>query len=307
MASISPTPSSWAHRGRPFRLKRRPDERVRVLGALMDLVRFEEVFHFVSERLSAGEKTIIANHNLHSLYLLRRDAKMRQFFDMAHLIEVDSMPLIFWARLMGRRSRKFHRCTYLDWREEFWSLAIERGWRVFFLGGAPGVAEAAQERLLTQWPTATLSVHTGYFDHQLGSDDNEALLKRLEAFQPDILFVGMGMPLQERWIVDHFDRLPTTAIFPVGGAFDYEAGIQVECPRILGQLGLEWLFRLCLDPKRLFFRYCVEPYYLFWLALRDIAHRLFGKPEPKLSWPADERERDRAWSAVNNSRAGSGP
>jgi len=176
MASVSPLALSWADGGRPFRLKRRPEERVRVLGAEMDLVRFEEVFHFIAERLAVGEKTIVANHNLHSLYLMRRSASMRRFFDMADLIEVDSMPLIFWARLMGRRSRTFHRCTYLDWREEFWALAIERGWRVFFIGGKPGVAEAAQARLLKQWPMATLSVHTGYFDHRPGSIDNERLL-----------------------------------------------------------------------------------------------------------------------------------
>jgi len=116
------------------------------------------------------------------------------------------------------------------------------------------------------------------------------------------------MPIQERWIVDHFDRLPTAAIFPVGGAFDYEAGVQVECPRILGQLGLEWLFRLCLDPKRLFFRYCVEPHYLFWLALRDVAHRLSGKSPVSVNFPVSANSPVSAKSPTSGrsqSRAGS--
>jgi N-acetylglucosaminyldiphosphoundecaprenol N-acetyl-beta-D-mannosaminyltransferase len=276
MSSITLSRSGWIRDGRRFRLKRRPEERVRVLGAEMDLVRFEEVFHFVAERLAAGEKSLIANHNLHSLYLIQRHAPLRAFFEKAHLIEVDSMPLIFWARLMGSRSRKFHRCTYLDWRQEFWALAVEKGWRVFFLGGRPGVAEAAKARLLAQWPAATLEVHTGYFDTAQGSADNEALLQQLEAYRPDILLVGMGMPVQELWLLENYDRLPTCAMFPIGGAFDYEAGVQKECPRLIGQFGLEWLFRLFMDPRRLFHRYCVEPCFLFLPAMRDMIGR-FGR------------------------------
>ena len=87
-----------------------------MLGATMDLVKSAEVFHFVAGKIAAKQKAIVANHNLHSLHLMQRLSTVRAFFRKADLIEVDSIPLIFWARLVGRPSRRFHRCTYLDWR-----------------------------------------------------------------------------------------------------------------------------------------------------------------------------------------------
>jgi len=264
---------------RPFRLKRRPEERVSVLGAAMDLVRPEEVFHFVAGRLARGETSIIANHNLHSLYLARKNPAVRAFFAAADLVEVDSTPLILWARLIGRSSRRFHRCTYLDWRDLFWSGARDEGWRVFFVGGAPGVAEAAREKILADWPGVELAVHHGYFDARRGSAENAAVVEAINAFKPQILLVGMGMPRQEVWVLqNHAAVAGPCAHFTVGGAFDYEAGVQKAAPRWMGQLGVEWLFRLIADPRRLFTRYCVEPWSLVGPALADLRHAFLSRP-----------------------------
>jgi N-acetylglucosaminyldiphosphoundecaprenol N-acetyl-beta-D-mannosaminyltransferase len=259
---------------RPYRLKRRPEERVRVLGAAMDLVKPAEVFHFVSEQLKANGKAVVANHNLHSLYLMRTEPELRAFFDAADLIEVDSIPLIFWARLIGRHSRRFHRCTYLDWREAFWSAATANGWRVFFVGGAEGVGEKAIEKLSADWPGVQISSHHGYFDIDPDSAENRAVVETINAFGPDVLLVGMGMPRQELWIRRNYDRLAPCVMFTVGGAFDYEAGVQSAAPRWMGQVGLEWLFRLLINPRQMFRRYCVEPWRLLGPALADLRRAL---------------------------------
>jgi len=251
-----------------------------VLGGVMDLVKAAEVFHFVQGRLAAGKKTVVANHNLHSLYLIGRNADVREFFDLADLTEVDSVPLIFWTRLIAGRSRRFHRCTYLDWRDEFWAEAVAHGWRVFFVGGAPGVGEVARQRILGDWPDAQLATHHGYFDPDPASPENAAVIERIRAYKPDILFVGMGMPRQEIWVAKSYDKLPMCAIFTVGGAFDYEGGVQTPCPRWIGQLGLEWLFRLCMDPRRLFKRYCLEPCFLLLPALSDLGRAFLRKSAP---------------------------
>jgi N-acetylglucosaminyldiphosphoundecaprenol N-acetyl-beta-D-mannosaminyltransferase len=278
---------------RPFRMKRRPEERVQVLGGAMDLVKAAEVFHFMRGKIATRERAIVANHNLHSLYLMRTSPEIRDFFAKADLIEVDSAPLIMWARLNGRPSRRFHRCTYLDWRDAFWEEAQAAGWRVFFLGGAPGVAEMARSNLLAQWPGVELSVRHGYFDMASGSADNAAILDEIAAFRPDILLVGMGMPRQEAWVARNYEALPPCVTLTVGGAFDYEAGVQIACPRWLGQLGLEWLFRLSLNPRRMFSRYCVEPWMLVGPAMGD----LIATAKRKLSG-ADRAERKRMASVV---------
>jgi N-acetylglucosaminyldiphosphoundecaprenol N-acetyl-beta-D-mannosaminyltransferase len=237
----------------------------------MDLVKSAEVFHFVTGKIRAGQKAIIANHNLHSLYLIQKNDEIREFFNRADLIEVDSMPLIFWARVNGRPSRRFHRATYLDWRDEFWNTVCEQGWRVFFLGSEPGVAEKARERVLEQWPGVQLAVHHGYFDMTPDSAENTAIVDKINAFGADIVLVGMGMPRQEIWILRNIDRLKACVTFTVGGAFDYEAGAQRPAPRWLGQYGVEWIYRLVTDPRRKFERYCIEPFYLIAPAFRDLA------------------------------------
>ena len=243
---------------------------MRLLGQTIDLVRPEEVLHHIARWIDEGAKTVVANHNLHSLYLVRRDPDMVRFYERAALVELDSTPLVHFARLLGLQSRPFHRCTYLDWRDHFWSLANRNGWRVFYVGGAPGVAAEAARRLNQSYPGAVIGTIDGYFDATQGSDENDLALAAVNAFQPDVLFVGMGMPRQEAWITRNYDTLPDAVILSVGAAFDYEAGAQKAAPRWMGRAGLEWLFRLVVDPKRLFVRYCVEPWFLIGPALADL-------------------------------------
>lgn len=254
----------------PFRQNRRAHERVTILGQSMDLVKPEEVLHHIQQAVRQGEKSLIANHNLHSLYLMQKRPELGAFYDRADLIEVDSTPLLAFSRAVGLHSRGFHRCTYLDWRDHFWSVANREGWRVLSVGGAPGVGDEAARRLKLRYPDVDIAIHHGFFDARPGSSENAAVRDRITGFQPHILFVGMGMPRQELWIADNFERFPDCVILSVGAAFDYEAGVQSAAPRWMGRAGIEWAYRLLHDPKRLFFRYCVEPWTLLPLAVRDI-------------------------------------
>ena len=273
MSSTSPSSAARDRRAAPrqaYRKARRSRERVRLLGQAMDLVRPEEVMHHLQLAVAEGRKSLIANHNLHSLYLLTRRPELQAFYDRADMVEVDSTPLLWFSRVLGLHSRAFHRCTYLDWRDHFWSLADRKGWRVLSIGGAPGVGEAAVAKLATRYPGAEIETRHGYFDAAPGSADNAAVLAQVAAFRPHVLFVGMGMPRQELWIADHFDALPPCVVLSVGAAFDYEAGAQKAAPRWMGRAGIEWAYRLFHDPKRLFVRYCVEPWFLLPLIVADI-------------------------------------
>ncbi len=273
---------------------------MRALGVDMDLVRPEEVMYQVAASVEAGESFCVANYNAHGIYLAAKNPDFAKFCEAADLIEVDSTPIIAFTRLLGLHARPFHRCTYLDWREHFWSLAQREGWRVFYLGGAPGVAETAAERLRIEYPNATIAVRDGYFDSTIGSHDNEAVVAKIAAFRPQILFVGMGMPRQEAWLLHHTEFLPPCVTFSVGAAFDYEAGVQSAAPRWMGRAGLEWLYRLVRDPRRLFHRYCVEPWTLLPVAFFDVLSalqqgRLFKSPPPAQRAPvANRRSASRA-------------
>jgi N-acetylglucosaminyldiphosphoundecaprenol N-acetyl-beta-D-mannosaminyltransferase len=270
LSNVVAAPDRRRSSRQPHRLQRRSGERIRLLGQVMDKVRPEEVMHQLETWVEAGVKAVIANHNLHSLHLIRTQPRLAEFFARADLVQIDSTPLIAFGRLVGRGTRRKHRSTYLDWREHFWSLADRKGWRVMFIGGAEGVADAAAKRLRARHGRVDLSVRSGYFDATPGSEDNLQLVAEVTEFAPQVLLVGMGMPRQEIWITDHLDALPDCVVLNVGAAFDYEAGVQKAAPRWMGQMGLEWLYRLAVDPRRLFHRYCVEPWHLIGPIMDDL-------------------------------------
>jgi N-acetylglucosaminyldiphosphoundecaprenol N-acetyl-beta-D-mannosaminyltransferase len=255
----------------PFRRERRPEQRITLLGATMDLVKPEEMLDFVRRSAAAGRKAVVANHNLHSLHLLPRHPEMAALYARADIVEVDSTPLTLWARLIYGRSRRFHRCTYMDFRSLFWDLAVEHGWRVYYLGGAPGVVEQAAATIRARWPGAAIGGRDGFF--AWGGMAEDAVLADIARFRPSVLMVGMGMPRQEAWIARTFDRLPDCVILPVGAAFDYEAGAVVTPPSWTGRMGLEGVYRLLCEPRRMFARYLVEPWSLVGPALADLARR----------------------------------
>lgn len=155
---------------------------------------------------------------------------------------------------------------------------MQKNWKVFFVGGAPGVAEKAIEQIRQDWPAARIASHHGYFDVAPGSAENEAVVDAIRRYQPDIVLVGMGMPRQEIWTLENHAAYGPAVTFTVGGAFDYEAGVQKAAPRWMGPLGMEWLFRLMSDPQRLFWRYCVEPWSLIGPACGDLVRALSRRP-----------------------------
>ena len=257
-----------------------PPRRVRLLGGEVDLVTPWDVLRRIDGAAAGGRPALIANHNAHSLFLVRRSAQLRAFFAQADLIQIDSTPLIAWGRLLGLPLTRKMRSTYLDWQDDFWRLAEARRWRVFYLGGAPGVAETAAARLAERYPNVQIACQHGYFDTDPASGENRQVLARIAAFDPHVLLVGMGMPRQELWALENRAAIRRGAVLTVGAAFDYEAGVQAAAPRWTGRLGVEWLVRLVGQPRRLFGRYLIEPWSLIGPATQDIAAAIMRPRSP---------------------------
>ncbi|WP_297802937.1 WecB/TagA/CpsF family glycosyltransferase [uncultured Brevundimonas sp.] len=248
-------------------------QRIRILGHDVDMVTPDEVLDWIQFRARGRQRAILANHNLHSLYLIDRDEAMARFYDMADLVQIDSMPMIRFAKLCGKPVGPQHRSTYLDWRGRFWDMTQRYGLRVFYLGGEPGVATGAIRMMEMAYPDLSFSGRDGFFDVTREGEENQSVLSTIRRFAPDILMVGMGMPRQEAWIAENYRDLPPCVVMPVGAAFDYEVGVQKAAPRWMGEWGIEWLYRLCHDPKRLASRYLYEPWFLIGPALKDLLRR----------------------------------
>jgi N-acetylglucosaminyldiphosphoundecaprenol N-acetyl-beta-D-mannosaminyltransferase len=252
-----------------------PFKRITLLGAMMDVLTKKELFSQLKAWIADKDypkARLIGNHNLNSLYLCLKNPDFQSYYQSPDLIEIDSMPLILWGRLMGHDIKRENRLTYLDFRDEFWALCQDNGYMIYHIGGVPEATLPAKTRLLSEFPNLKINLDHGYFT--IGSSEDEALVQKIEQMRPDILLVGMGMPRQELWIARHFDRLKARIIMPIGAAFDYEAGLQYKPSRLSGQLGIEWLMRLIHDPKRLAKRYLIEPWSLLPLMFIDIGQRL---------------------------------
>jgi N-acetylglucosaminyldiphosphoundecaprenol N-acetyl-beta-D-mannosaminyltransferase len=247
--------------------------RVRLCGIDVDCVTQSELNAAVEKAIAAGESRIIANHNLHSVYLSQNDTTMREFYSKAHLVHAEGMGVVVLARLLGLSLGRRHRIAYLDWIWHLMERAAERGWRVFYLGSRPGVAEKAANIFRLRYPGVDIRTADGYFDAACESPSNRERIRLICDFQPQLLFVGMGMPRQERWIVENQAALPPTVMFNVGACADYVAGEIPMPPRWLGSLCMEWLYRLCSEPRRLSHRYLVEPWYVARAALTEFRSR----------------------------------
>jgi N-acetylglucosaminyldiphosphoundecaprenol N-acetyl-beta-D-mannosaminyltransferase len=252
---------------------------VSFLGLTLQPRSLPELNLLVEQGIRDHRNWIIANHNLHSLYLLHRHPKLREFYTSVRWTHIDGMPLVALGRLYGYPLERQHRVTLVDWTYPLMELAANKGWRVFHLGSSEGAAEKGAAQLRKLYPALQIEVSGGYFDARYGSSENEAMLERINAYAPALLMVGMGMPRQELWTHENFPRLKADVILSsVGAAFDYVAGAVPTPPRWSGRLGLEWAFRLAHDPARLFSRYFVEPWYILLLLLLDYPrHRNDGK------------------------------
>jgi N-acetylglucosaminyldiphosphoundecaprenol N-acetyl-beta-D-mannosaminyltransferase len=231
----------------------------------------------IGRAVAADERIVIANHNLHSLYLCSRDAKLRAFHAAAEVTHADGMSMIMLGRLLGVPLRRCHRVTYVDWIGPLMRDAADRGWRVFALGGRPGVFDRAAARLRATHPKLILDGTHGYFDPTPGAADSASVLAQIAAFRPHVLLVGMGMPRQEHWVHDHRSAISANAILMAGAALDYVAGVVPTPPRAAGAVGLEWAWRLAAEPRRLWRRYLVEPWSVLAMVMAARAARRSGE------------------------------
>ena len=231
------------------------------MGIKVNAFSIETLMFAVHDLVSRKKKTIIANHNLNSLSLVRKDAEMNRFYSLADAVHIDGMPIVFIGRLLGFPLSRVNRITYVDWTPHIMRAAAKKHWQICYVGSKPGVGEQAVQVLCKSYQNLKIKTHHGYFDVN-SLKENRNVQNFVNDCNPDILLIGMGMPRQEKWILKNLEKLPDCLILPCGAALDYEAGITPTPPRWAGCLGFEWLCRLVAEPKRLWRRYLKEPWSL---------------------------------------------
>jgi N-acetylglucosaminyldiphosphoundecaprenol N-acetyl-beta-D-mannosaminyltransferase len=258
---------------------RRPSGRVDVLGVGVDPLTVEGLHAEIGHLVRGGRGGLVLNANAHCLNLCYEDPALRRFFGAADVVFCDGAGVMLAARLLGRR-RIPERITYADWAPRLAAFAAAEGFSLFFLGARPGVAEAAARRLKERHPDLKIAgVRHGHFDHAAGSPESEAVVREIDDAAPDILLVGLGMPLQEYWLMENHHRLDVGAALTGGAVFDYASGRLGRGPRVLTDNGFEWLARLFIEPRRLWRRYLIGNPLFAWRVLRErLGATRGGKP-----------------------------
>lgn len=212
--------------------------------------------------IKAQGKRLLLNHNLHSAYLHEIDGAFRQLYGYADWVVIDGAPILWLAaRSAGRSLPTAYRITSTDWLEELPSFDDAR--RLFLFGASAASNASAIAHLRARLPQWTIAGINGY----VGQKDAVTLINE---FEPDLVLIGLGMPLQEHFLLENLLDLPDATYATVGGAIDYLAENTSLAPRVVGRIGLEWAWRLANEPRRLAYRYFVEPVLLLQrVALRN--------------------------------------
>ncbi len=246
----------------------RPDDAVWVWGVPFSPITLAETVTAIGHLIEVGQPSLVITANTHYIMLTEKHADLRAINGMAALILADGAPPVWASRLMG--SPLPERVAGSDLIFELTELAAKQGHRLFLLGGADGVAEEAARRLVARYRGLQVVGTECPPFREPTPEEEAALIDRIRATRPDILFVAFGQPKGERWIVRHLQQLGVPVCIQVGASLDFAAGRIRRAPRWMQKTGLEWAFRLGLEPRRLFSRYASNAWFIARMVAGDL-------------------------------------
>jgi N-acetylglucosaminyldiphosphoundecaprenol N-acetyl-beta-D-mannosaminyltransferase len=225
---------------------------VRVLGTRVDAYGRDEVIAELIARARRRERTRVMFVNAHCLNVARRDRSYQAALRDTELVLADGSGMLLAARVLGLPV--LHNLNGTDLVPKLLEAASSEGLSVYFLGGLPGVAARAAEEACRRAPGLKIAgCSQGYLDPIAEA----RVLEQLDTVRPDILLVAMGVPHQELWVQRNWQALPSGLTLGVGALLDFMAGRFRRAPVWMRRLGIEWIYRLCLEPRRLWRRYII--------------------------------------------------
>jgi N-acetylglucosaminyldiphosphoundecaprenol N-acetyl-beta-D-mannosaminyltransferase len=245
-----------------------------ILGVRVDLISLDELIGFIISSVLDEKKSIITNVNIQAINIAYKDEQFKNIINTSDIVFCDGVGIKWTVKLLvGKKSGRY---SLPDMFPILADECAKRGVSLYFLGAKPTVAENAAKLLIKKYPNLIiLGTHDGYFEKTRTSPDNIGILKEINALHPDILVVGFGMPMQEKWIIENWDDLQVKIALPVGAMFDYLSGEVKRAPRWMTDNGLEWFGRLLVEPGRLWKRYIIGNPLFLW---RIFIHHVLGFP-----------------------------
>lgn len=249
---------------------RREWKKVNILGVDVSAITMCDATATLEEWIRERSCGYVCITGVHGIMESQRDPELMAIHNAAGMVTPDGVPLVWMSRRLG--FPHVERVYGPDLMREMTALSAKRGYRNYYYGGRPGTADHLKEVLTRAHPGLQV---VGTFCppfRPLTPEEDEAMVREINATQPDIVWVGLSTPKQERWMADHVGRLSAPVLVGVGAAFDFLTGEKAQAPRWMQRNGLEWAFRLATEPRRLAGRYLRNNPAFVIRALRQLAN-----------------------------------
>jgi N-acetylglucosaminyldiphosphoundecaprenol N-acetyl-beta-D-mannosaminyltransferase len=246
------------------------DERVDILGVGVSPINMDDAVATIERWIWERSRNYVCITGVHGVMESRRDQRLLRIHNEAGMVTPDGTPLVWFARFFG--AKRTERVYGPDLMRKMTAISELYGYRQFYYGGAEGVADKLKQKLVDLHPKLEVAGTLCPPFRELTAAEDESVVRAINAAWPHIVWVGLSTPKQEYWMASHLGLLEAPVMIGVGAAFDFLAGTKRQAPVWMQRGGLEWLFRLCAEPRRLWRRYAyIVPRFLF-LAAGEIIH-----------------------------------
>jgi N-acetylglucosaminyldiphosphoundecaprenol N-acetyl-beta-D-mannosaminyltransferase len=250
--------------------------RAEILGVGVSAVDMDAAVAEVDKWIRSGRRSYVCVTSVHGVMECQRSPSLRAIHQGAGLVVPDGKPLVWVARMLG--FKRTEQVFGPDLMRALTKVSAERGYRHFYYGGTPGVAEELRDVLCRRFPGLEVVGTLSPPFRPLSPEEDAAVVRDINAARPDIVWVGLSTPKQERWMHDHAPLLEAPALIGVGAAFDFLSGRKSQAPLWMQRSALQWLFRLATEPRRLWRRYLwIVPAFLWRAGAQVASQRLMPR------------------------------
>jgi N-acetylglucosaminyldiphosphoundecaprenol N-acetyl-beta-D-mannosaminyltransferase len=257
---------------------------IAILGVALDNVTMDETLSLIEQMVLSRQPHYVVTANVDFLVQARRDVELRRLLLNAHLVLCDGTPLLWVSRLLGNTLPE--RVAGADLAPLLVRMAAQKAYRLFILGGTPEVSTKAVANLRAQYPDLIIAGHYSPPFHSLLEMDHDEIARRIHDAKPDLLFVSFGCPKAEKWFGMNYRNLGVPVGIGLGGTIDFLAGQINRAPRWMQRTGMEWVFRMVQEPRRLIRRYAGDLWYFGAAVLRQWWRMRVRRPKASVAIPA---------------------
>ncbi|WP_297133962.1 WecB/TagA/CpsF family glycosyltransferase [Terrisporobacter sp.] len=243
--------------------------RIELFNIGIDNVTMYESIDVIDRLVIENKNAYVVTPNVDHIVKVQKDPEFMRIYKEADLVLADGIPVVWASKLLKKGLSE--KVSGSDLFPLLCERASQKGYKVFLLGAREGVAKRAADELISKYPGLdVVGTYSPKFGFEKDEKENNKIIEMLQNAKPDILFVGVGAPKQEKWIYNNKDKINVPVSLGIGASFDFVAGSVKRAPLWMQKSGLEWFYRFLQEPKRMFRRYFIEDIKFLGLIIKEL-------------------------------------